>query len=86
MTQVNFKKMANNGAVVPIKKNKNKKTLLFLLLAFSFIGSVSIIIIIGNSVFSFAIAPPPVYAVRATISPEGPIINDPNLVAQEEIS
>jgi len=56
-----------------------------LLLAFSFIGSDSIIII-GNSVFSFAISPPPVYAVRATISPEEPIINDPNLVAQEEIS
>jgi hypothetical protein len=37
-------------------------------------------------VFSFAIAPPPVYAARATISPEGPIINDPNLVAQEETS
>jgi aldose sugar dehydrogenase len=79
-SKVNFKTKLTNNIVISMKKNKNNKTLLFSLLAFSFFGSVSIIIV--NSVFSFAIAPPPVYAARATISPEGPIINDPNLVAQ----
>jgi aldose sugar dehydrogenase len=80
---VNFKTKLTNNVVTSMKKNKNNKTLLFSLLAFSFIGSVSIIIIIVNSVFSSAITPlSSVYAARATISPEGPIINDPNLVAQ----
>src|SRR5215212_6507656 len=60
-----------------MNKNKNKKTLLFsLLLALSLIGSISIIINNGH----FFV--PRVYAARAKISPEGPIINDPNLVAQ----
>src|SRR5215213_10476850 len=61
-----------------MNKNKNKKTLLFsLLLALSLIGSISIITI--NNGHSFV---PRVYAARAKISSEGPIINDPNLVAQ----
>ena len=59
-----------------MNKNKSKKALLFLLLALSLIGSVSVI---PSVTFSFA---PHVYAARAVISPEGPIINDPNLVAQ----
>src|SRR5215212_7823756 len=60
-----------------MNKNKNKKTLLFsLLLALSLIGSISIIINNGH----FFV--PRVYAARAKISSEGPIINDPNLVAQ----
>jgi aldose sugar dehydrogenase len=74
-SKVNSKKLTN--IIVPMNKNKNKKTLLFsLLLALSLIGSISIII---NSGHSFV---PRVYAARAKISPEGPIINDPNLVAQ----
>jgi aldose sugar dehydrogenase len=48
-----------------------------LLLALCLIGSVSII---PRTIFSFVL--PPVYAARAKMSPEGPIINDPNLVAQ----
>ena len=59
-----------------MNKNKSKKALLFLLLALSLIGSVSVI---PSVTFSFA---PPVYAARAVMSPEGPIINDSNLVAQ----
>ena len=59
-----------------MNKNKSKKALLFLLLALSLIGSVSVI---PSVTFSFA---PHVYAARAVMSPEGPIINDPNLVAQ----
>jgi aldose sugar dehydrogenase len=76
-SKVNFKKLTNNVVVIPMKKNKNKKALLFLLLALCLIGSVSII---PRSTFSFVL--PPVYAARAKMSPEGPIINDPNLVAQ----
>ena len=77
-SKVNSKKLTN--IIVPINKNKNKKALLlFSLLALSLIGSISIIIIM-NSGHSFVL--PPVYAARAKISPEGPIINDPNLVAQ----
>ena len=72
-SKVNSKKLTN--VTVPMKKNKNKKTLLFSLLALSLIGSISII----NSGHYFL---PRVYAARAKISPEGPIINDPNLVAQ----
>ena len=71
-SKVNSKKLTN--IIVPM--NKNKKTLLFSLLALSLLGSISIII---NSGHSFV---PRVYAARAKISPEGPIINDPNLVAQ----
>jgi glucose/arabinose dehydrogenase len=76
-SKVNFKKLTNNVVVIPMKKNKNKKALLFLLLASCLIGSVSII---PRSTFSFVL--PAVYAARAKMSPEGPIINDPNLVAQ----
>jgi glucose/arabinose dehydrogenase len=76
-SKVNFKKLTNNVVVIPMKKNKNKKALLFLLLALCLIGSVSII---PRTIFSFVL--PPVYAARAKMSPEGPIINDPNLVAQ----
>jgi glucose/arabinose dehydrogenase len=73
-SKLNSKKLTN--IIVPMNKNKNKKTLLFSLLALSLIGSISIII---NSGHSFV---PRVYAARAKISPEGPIINDPTLVAQ----
>jgi glucose/arabinose dehydrogenase len=76
-SKVSFKKLTNNVVLVPMKKNKNKKALLLLLLALSLLGSISII---PRSTFSFV--PHPVYAARAKISPEGPIINDPNLVAQ----
>jgi aldose sugar dehydrogenase len=76
-SKVNFKKLTNNVVVIPMKKNKNKKALLFLLLILCLIGSVSII---PRSTFSFVL--PAVYAARAKMSPEGPIINDPNLVAQ----
>jgi aldose sugar dehydrogenase len=77
--KLNLKKLTNNVGVVPMKKNKNKnkKELLLLLLCLSLVGSMSITI----STFSFA-PPTPLYAARAKISPEGPIINDPNLVAQ----
>jgi aldose sugar dehydrogenase len=74
-SKVNSKKLTN--IIESMNKNKNKKTLLFSsLLALSLIGSISIII---NNGHSFV---PRVYAARAKISPEGPIINDPNLVAQ----
>jgi glucose/arabinose dehydrogenase len=69
--KVNFKKLTN----IVVFMRKNKRVLLFYLLALSLVGSMSITI---NIAFPFA----PVYAVRAKISPEGPIINDPNLVAQ----
>jgi aldose sugar dehydrogenase len=69
--KVNFKKLTN----IIVFMRKNKRVLLFSLLALSLVGSMSITI---NIAFPFA----PVYAVRAKISPEGPSINDPNLVAQ----